>query len=122
MDDRRLVLVERFEDLKTGMRVVVDCEWCARREVGILGKGETCEVEFENGPGIEDNFDFFGNCDLILPCISRFDVEGMMVFRIAYDINNDANLAKEENPYKSRQAIGTNGVDEVRVAAKERTR
>ena len=46
-------------------------------------------------------------------------VEKGKVFRFASDIDSDAALAAEPSPYLGREAIGTAGRDEVRVAARK---
>jgi len=122
-----LVRVESFGELRTGVRVFVVCrqtKCTTARHIGLLG---TPEVAF--GRTVIQTvvrrlmFDVMGE----MCCGRQFAVDAGavdhgLVFRFASDVDNDASLAAEENPYLSREAIGTGGRDEVRVARKEKAR
>lgn len=126
MADEKLVLVKRFEELKTGMRVVVDCRICDQQPISIL----TDLVPAGTPPR---GFSVSADCDMWmsepkhyckgnnLPCaISDETVRRRLVRRFASDLGIDYQIASEANPYLSRSVVGTGGVDEVRIPAKER--
>lgn len=119
----KLIRVERFEELRTGMRVVLEpCNWCGRSHCGLLGNfaasvsGENSNGRVYSAPGYL--FDACRPRRWIVPA----SVAKRMIFRFANDLGIEDQLAAEPNPYLSREVIGTNGRDEVVVAAKERTR
>jgi len=120
----RLVRVERFEELTPGLRVVVkQCRRCTGTHAVIIST-------LYSGYGIEpDDSVMFGTGWIALPAprccqreawvINPAVVAAGLVFRFASDVDNDAALAAEANPYLSREAIGTGGRDEVRVAVRK---
>ncbi|TAL29079.1 MAG: hypothetical protein EPN98_21810 [Phenylobacterium sp.] len=125
----KLIRVERFEDLKTGMRVVVrPCQWqgrgCGGVHCGILGTRAVRRATGNLGSIFDvDSFTVMGEGHGPVPLgIYAANVVSGRVFRFAADIDVDAQLAAEPNPYLSREVLGTNGRDEVVIAAKERAR
>lgn len=125
----RLVRVERFEELATGMRVVArPCRWCgASRHMTILGARTTessVDPDGSHTPVIS-GFESVG-----IACgtsnrrrrVTEWSIASGIIYRFASDLGIADQLAREENPYLSRTVVGTAGVDETRTLAKERGR
>lgn len=122
----RLVRVERFEELRVGMRVVIkSCGWIGgRNHRGILGTGLIGKFSLVNGSTeIGNGFPVLGSrCAGTVHYVSRRSIRSGRVYRFASDLGIDNELAREENPYLSRSVLGTEGREETRVLSKERGR
>lgn len=124
MNEQR-VRVERFEELRVGMRVLVEpCSWCGRRDVGVLGHFESNVTgQLANGAwSTQPAFLLIDGCER-LSWVTPTAVRPGLVYRFASDLGIDDQLAAEnDNPYLARDVVGTGGRDEVLIAAKERGR
>lgn len=88
--DNDLVLVERFEDLRTGDRVLVrGCRWCGKDEVGLLGNKVPAILHRVGEPfWLGDAFLFLVSaCDTPNPPgVSARTVRERRVFRFREDV------------------------------------
>ncbi len=115
MADEKLVLVERFEELRVGMRVVCKgCVWCDGGEHrGILGVGRDARLTRKDGDvTTEYAFRILGErChDGGYSNVGRFTVEARAVYRPAADLDMERELAREANPYRGLVIVS---VDEM---------
>ncbi len=109
MADEKLVLVERFEELRTGMRVVAKpCDWCdGAAHAGILVGPNMGAFVYDDG--VEDDDESLSFDLLPKPqCSAELDAFGVDVhcvergdiYRYAADLDMERELAAETNPYK----------------------
>jgi len=116
MDDRELVLVRSFEELRSGMRIVV--KNCVHCDSG----GDVCILTVRS-KRIPKAWRVFPSCTEYVQVITdEHSVRPGRVFRFAADLGISDRLAREVNPYVTRSVVGTAGRDEVVIARKARAR
>ncbi len=94
MADEKLVLVERFEELRTGMRIVFkECAWCGGDDACVITNPSIC---FPDGWRVEPS------CTGSIQVVRRCAIDDRQVWRYAADLDMERELAAEtarDRPY-----------------------